>query len=107
MKINRFLIIGSLFCIFLIFCIVFIDLAGVFNYSDLPFVLSMLLYIVFFLIQKASGKTLFVLALYFLIIMGLSYIKTGPSLISERLGEWFYIFFLAGIMQSSVYIFKK
>ena len=33
--------------------------------------------------------------------MGLSYVKTGSGEVTERMGEWFYLFFLAGIIHYS------
>ncbi len=95
----KLLIIGSLCLIFIMAGIVLLDLAGTFSYSDISFGLAFLIFFVFMIIQKGTSKVSFVIALYFLITMGLSYIQTGTSVITERLGEWFYLFFLVGILE--------
>ena len=95
----KLLIIGSLCLIFIIAGIVLLDLAGTFSFSDLPFVLVFSVFFVFMLIQSGKSKVSIVISLYFLITMGLSYIQTGTSVITERLGEWFYLFFLVGILE--------
>jgi hypothetical protein len=51
------------------------------------------------LIQHRLSKLSFVIAVFFLISMGLSYTKTGPGVITERMGEWFYLFFIFGLIQ--------
>ena len=99
MQRSRLLIIGSLCLIFIISGIVLLDLAGTFSFSDLPFALVFSLFLLFMLVQKGTSKVPFVIALYFLITMGLSYIQTGTGQITERLGEWFYLVFLVGVIQ--------
>lgn len=75
------------------------DLATTFSYSDLPFVLAFVMYILFVVIQRSSSRGTFIMVLYLLILMGLSYVKTGPGAITERFGEWFYLFFVFGLIQ--------
>lgn len=103
-KIN-YLIVFSYFLFLAIFGLVSLDLAGAFSYSDVPFLSAFLLYVLFLFIQKGGSKTSFTLALIFLVIMGFSYIPTGAGRITERIGEWFYLFFLFGLIQSGVSIF--
>ena len=79
--------------------IVFLDLAGTFSFSDIPFIVVFVLYFIFRLIQNSPSKVSFVITIYFLMAMGLSYIKTGPGSITERMGEWFYLFFIVGLIQ--------
>lgn len=98
-KRNKFTILFSLALVPLIFGILFADLAGTFSYSDLPFVLAFVIYILFVVIQRSSSRGTFIMTLYLLILMGLSYVQTGPSAITERLGEWFYLFFAFGLVQ--------
>lgn len=95
----KLLVIFSLFLIPFIAGIVFLDLAGNFSFSDFPFALTFGTFFVFMLIQRGTSKASFVIALYFLITMGLSYLQSGTGQITERLGEWFYLFFLVGILQ--------
>lgn len=102
MKRTKGLIVFSFLLFSSIFGIIFIDLAGVFSFSDIPFFLSIILITFFFVIQRFSSKMPFLLSLYFLIIMGLSYIISGVGYITERLGEWFYIYFLIGLIQYTV-----
>lgn len=99
MRRPKLLIISSLCLIPIIAGIVLLDLAGTFSFSDIPFGLAFLIFSVFMLIQKGISRVSFVSSLYFLIAMGLSYVQTGSSIITERLGEWFYLFFLVGILQ--------
>lgn len=98
-KRNKFAILFSLALIPLIFGILFVDLAGTFSYSDLPFVFAFSVYMLFVFIQGSTSKATFIMTLYLLIIMGLSYVQTGPGVITERFGEWFYLFFVFGLVQ--------
>jgi hypothetical protein len=107
MEKNNKIIMSSLFCIALFFGVVMADLASMFSYSDVPFVIGIVCYLVFVYIQRASSQSVFTLALFFLLWMGASYVPTGPSKITERIGEWFYIFFALGITQSIVSVLKR
>lgn len=98
-KRNRFVVLFSLALIPLVAGILFADLAGTFSYSDLPFVLAFAIYILFVVIQRSSGWSSFIMTLYLLILMGLSYVQTGSGAITERFGEWFYLFFVFGLIQ--------
>lgn len=98
MKRSKWLIFVSFVIILSIFGIVFLDLADVFSFSDLPFLLILVLYCLFVLIQRCSSRSGFLISLYFLICMGLSNSTTGASRITERMGEWFYIFFLIALV---------
>lgn len=89
----------SSFLIPIIFGIVFADVAGTFSQSDLAFVLGLFFYFLFVFLQKSSSKTAFGFALFFLIWMGLSYVPTGAGVVTERMGEWFFLFFLLGLIQ--------
>jgi hypothetical protein len=75
------------------------DLAGTFNYSDLPFLFAFTIYIIFVLIQRTQSKAAFIVALLLLIYTGLSYLPTGASPTTERFGEWLYLFFVFGLIQ--------
>ena len=99
MKSPKYFILCSYALIPILFGLIFLDLSGVFNFSDIPFVTAFLLYMLFLMIQKGSSKLSFIMALFFLVFMGLSYIPTGPGRITERIGEWFYLFFVCGLIQ--------
>lgn len=99
MKLNKVFIGISLLIIPVLFGIFFADLSGIFDYTDTPFGLAFLLYGVFIQIQREKSRITFVFALFFLILMGLSYVPTGAGKITERMGEWFYLFFVFGLVQ--------
>ena len=100
-KRRQSIILFSFLLIPVMFGLLFLDLAGIFMHSDFPFLLMFVIYGMYIIIQRSSSRTSFMMALYLLIIMGLSYIKTGPVIITERLGEWFYIFFIFGLLQNA------
>jgi hypothetical protein len=85
--------------------ILFMDLAGAFNYTDFPFLIAFVIYAVFVFIQRVQSKATFSVALLLLIYMGLSYIPAGASPTTERFGEWFYLFLVFGLIQYFIEIF--
>lgn len=89
----------SLCIIPLIFGVMFADLAGTFSYSDMPFAAVFVLYTVFVIVQHMKSKATFNIALFLLIWMAFSYIPTGAGRTTERIGEWFYLFFIFGLIQ--------
>lgn len=99
MKRKSRLIFLSLFIFPVIAGIVLSDLAGSFQYSDIPFLLVFSLYIMFVIIQRSQSVLTFKLSLAFLIYMGLSYIPVGAAGTTERIGEWFYLLFVFGLVQ--------
>ncbi len=99
MKRNKVLILISLCIIPLIYCVVFADLGGTFAHGDIPFVIALLFYTMFVRIQNTQSKTTFTLTLFFLVWMGLSWVPTGAGIVTERIGEWFYLFFVIGLIQ--------
>jgi hypothetical protein len=106
MKRKNSLILLSLFLFPMIAGVVLFDLAGGFNFSDLPFLLAFLLYGIFVLFQRSGSKVAFGLALLFLIYTGLSYVPAGTARTTERFGEWFYLFFVFGLIQYAVELRK-
>jgi len=72
--------------------IILLDIAGTFSYSDWPFVVLLLTFVL-------GRKTTVFFALCLLVWMGLSYVPTGAGPVTERIGEWFYLFFLFGLIQ--------
>jgi hypothetical protein len=95
---NKFIYI-SFFLVPCIAGILLLDLAGVFNYGDIPFVLAFILYGLFVIIQRSSSNVTFRIALTLLLYVCLSYIPSGASQITERFGEWFYLSFFFGLAQ--------
>lgn len=96
---NTWVVAISLVIIPLTAGVVFADLAGLFSYSDTPFAVAFLLYTVFLIVQHTKSKTTFNFAFFLLIWMVLSYIPTGAGRITERIGEWFFLFFVFGLVQ--------
>jgi len=107
MERNKQRILFSFVILFLVFVIIFVDLSGFFNYSDMPFLIGFCFYFLFLFIQKATSKTSFIMTLFLLVYMGISYIPTGAGRITERIGEWFYLFFVAGLIQYTKEAWKK
>ena len=99
MRRNKYIILFSLCLIVVMAAILFLDLAGVFGYSDLPFLLAFFVYAIFIIIQRSTSRLSFGVALLMLLYMGLSYIPTATSRTTERFGEWFYLFFFFGMLQ--------
>lgn len=99
---HKAIIIFSFFLVPILFGIFFMDLGGIFNYSDLPFFIVFLLYFLFLFLQKGRSVISFSIVLFLLIYMGLSYIPTGGGKITERIGEWFFLFLFIGVLQQGV-----
>jgi len=89
----------SYVCVTVVCSIVFADLAGIFGFSDFAFLFGLLFWCIALLLQKGKSRASFVVSLFLLFFMGLSYIPTGAGPITERIGEWFYLFFVCGLVQ--------
>jgi hypothetical protein len=72
------------------------DLKGWFLLSDLSFFLALIVYMLFL------RKWALAISLFFLAVMSYFFIRTGISNRVERVGEWFYIFFVIGVIQNLV-----
>jgi 2-polyprenyl-3-methyl-5-hydroxy-6-metoxy-1,4-benzoquinol methylase len=99
MKKNKTILL-SFFLLALVLVVIFADVAGAFGFRDISFMLALVGYILFISLQKVKSRATFTFSLFFLVWMCLSYIPTGASMITERIGEWFYIFFLLALTQS-------
>jgi hypothetical protein len=95
-------ILFSFFIIFLIFAVVYADVGGWFGFADVSFAIVLFLYVLYVYIQNTKSSTTFAFSLFFLVWMGLSYAPTGAGIVTERIGEWFYIFFLLACVQSVI-----
>ncbi len=93
------LIFFSLFLLLAIPAVVFMDIAGTFSFTDRAFLFGFSVYALFVLIQKTGSRASFGISFTLLFWMGLSYIPTGASIVTERIGEWFFLFFLFGLIQ--------
>lgn len=83
----------------IIFVVITLDLIGFFNYGDLPFLVGFTLYVLFVVTEHSGSRMTLCIALFLLLWMGLSYIPTGAGKVTERVGEWFYLFFVFGLVQ--------
>ncbi len=82
-----------------ILVIVIVDIMGVFSYSDMSFVITFLLYFWVIRSRRNTSRISFICALMLLFIMACFYVLTGAGKITERIGEWFYLFFVFGLIQ--------
>ena len=79
--------------------IMVMDLQYRFGNSDLPFFLAIGAYILFVVLSRVQSKTTIKIVLCTVLVMGVNYMDSGASRSTERLGEWFYIYFLIGFVQ--------
>lgn len=107
MKRPKFLILLSFLLIPTVMGIYCFDLLGGFNFADKAFVIALAIYSIFIFIQHSTSKFTFVLSLFFLVIMGLYYVPSGVVPKTERMGEWFYVFFLTGLIHSLKEVWGK
>jgi len=75
------------------------DLHYMFGNYDTPFIVAFGLYVLVVFFRHASSKVSFICASILVLCMGILYGVYGPIRITERTGEWFYLFFLMGIIQ--------
>ena len=83
-------------------CVIFLDLAGSFSFTDLPLAVVIGLYSFLAVTKLSSSRTAFGLSVFLLCLMGLSYIPTGEGVMTERMGEWFYVCFFMGLIHRIV-----
>jgi 2-polyprenyl-3-methyl-5-hydroxy-6-metoxy-1,4-benzoquinol methylase len=107
MKRNRWIMLISLFLVPLLFGVFITDLAGAFSFSDVPFAIALVLYILFIILQRSTSKTTFFITILFLLLMGLMYVPTGSGSITERIGVWFCVFFLLAMVQYRIETLKE
>ncbi len=99
MKINKHLYLVSILFLLSVFGVFFLDLARIFKFSDFSFSLASFLYILFILFNRSTSKLTFYISLFIVFFMGISYLQNGFDTITERIGEWLYIFFVFGLVQ--------
>lgn len=75
------------------------DLMGKFGNSDTAFAAAMSLYILYTFRKRLPSSVTFSIVILFVIGMGISYMMQGSERLTERFGEWFYLFFLFGLVQ--------
>jgi hypothetical protein len=107
MKRNNWRAPVSLLLLLAVLGVVFADAVALFGYPDISFVVVFLLYFGSILAQKRGSRISFVYALLILLIMTCSYVLIGVVKITERLGEWFYLFFVFGLIQYTREAWKK
>lgn len=109
MKKNKILHILSWILVFLMIFIVITDLRYKFGNYDTPFMLEFVLYVLYVFIKRTASKLSFGIVLLFILSMGVSYMLFGSARLTERMGEWFYLYFLFGLLQYSkeIWLTKK
>ncbi len=70
-----------------------------FGNGDLPFLLVFVPYTVLCVIQRKSSRLTFEIVLLLVLFMAYSYIVNGEFRLTERIGEWFYLFLVFGLVQ--------
>jgi hypothetical protein len=75
------------------------DLMYLFGNYDTPFIVVFILFTALMYLLRLSSKVTFYIVLLFIVFMGNFYIQYGPIRITERSGEWFYLFFVFGLLQ--------
>lgn len=88
----------SLMLIIGIAIMIIADLRYSFGNYDTAFVTVLLLDILYLFIHR-STKFNVLLAVLLVVGMSISYIHSGSIRLTERMGEWFYIFFVFGLIQ--------
>jgi len=92
----RTIIFFVLLCI--IVGIIAADLFYTFGNYDTPFVIAFSIYVLSVMVRRVSSRTAFTIALFFVVLMSYFYMRQGSVRLSERLGEWFYLFFISGLI---------
>ncbi len=96
---NRIIIPVSLFLIAAMIGIVVMDLLYKFGNYDTPFMLEFVLYLLYTFLRRSTSKLTFIVVILFIVSMGISYITAGSTRLTERFGEWFYLYFIFGLIQ--------
>lgn len=99
---NKSSLMIRLFCILAIIIIISADLFYIFGNYDTPFYLVIILYFINIFIKKASSFLAFILVLFCVVSIGFSYNILGTVRFTERIGEWFYILLLLGLLHSGI-----
>ncbi len=81
-----------------------LDLMYKFGNHDTPFIISLISTVLVLYIRKASYKYVFGLALAIVSCMGMAFVFFGSLRLTERLGEWFFLLFVLGLIH---YCFAK
>lgn len=89
----------SVFIVILLITVFGADLFYAFGNYDTPFVLAILFYLLYIWIQRSASRLTFTIVLFLIIGMGFSYMFRGPDRLTERIGQWFYLFFVLGLFQ--------
>ncbi len=85
--------------VFVIIGIMYTDLLYKFGNRDIPFILVLVLYTLFVRVGKFSSKITISVSCVLVICMGVAYAMQGPVRLTERIGEWFYLFFVFSLIQ--------
>lgn len=99
MKNSKMVKTSALLLLSVVVGIIVADLFGRFGISDLPFILAFGAYTVLIILRRIHHGATIAVASLFVALMGASYIIQGASGLTERMGEWFYLFFIFSLIQ--------
>ncbi|MCX8009193.1 MAG: hypothetical protein N3A54_05865 [Patescibacteria group bacterium] len=93
----------------LIVIVFLLDMLYKFGNYDIPFIVVFLAYFMLIHFAKLTSKITFLIIISLTILMGYFYIQQGAFRLTERIGEWFYVFLIVGIVQYAyeVFVIKK
>jgi hypothetical protein len=98
-KRNNYFIVFTVVTVLFLAAIFSADLLYKFGNYDTPFILAFVSYILYLIVTKSTSRKTFIIVLFLIICMGCCYMLTGPSRLTERIGQWFYHFFVLGMIQ--------
>jgi EamA domain-containing membrane protein RarD len=78
---------------------ILLDLKYKFGNFDTPFFLVFGIYLLATWVMKLTHRCTFIIDMILLLLMGVFYIYTGPVRLTERAGEWWFLFFVCGLVQ--------
>jgi hypothetical protein len=87
--------------------IFFSDLMYKFGNYDTPYLFVFTLYTIWILIFRFTSRLTFFIVLTLVVCMSVSYVQNGSIRLTERIGEWLYLFFLFGLAQYFKEIFHE
>lgn len=98
-KRNHVIFIGA---IMILGIIILADLFYKFGNYDTPFFFVFLILLLLLLKNLITSRSIFIVSFVLLLSMGTSYIQVGGARLTERLGEWFFIVFVFGLLASTI-----
>lgn len=92
--------------ILVIAALIAIDVTEAFTFSDVPFLIGFVIYTIAVRKAHADFRWSFGITCLLLLLAWCFYIPTGAGIVTERLAVWFYLFFLYGLIQYWIRVWK-